>query len=138
MDAVIRPTPFASLSFMSCGSRTHSAPELLGSAAMNRLMEQLRANYDVVIVDSPPLSGGIDPCILGALTGNLVTVLRTGFSHRELAEAKLEMLSRFPVRLLGAVLNDVPATGTYRYYSYYLPGYEGVEEDSEKRPRELV
>jgi polysaccharide biosynthesis transport protein len=137
-ESVIRPTPFQALSFMSCGSRTHSAPELLGSAAMTRLIEHVRANYDVVIVDSPPLSGGIDSCILGALTGSLVMVLRTGFSHRELAEAKLQMLSRFPVRLLGAVLNDVPATGSYRYYSYYLPGYEGVEEDSEKRPRELV
>jgi Mrp family chromosome partitioning ATPase len=123
---------------MSCGSRTHSAPELIGSAAMTRLIEHVRATYDVVIVDSPPLSGGIDSCLLGALTGSLVMVLRTGFSHRELAEAKLQMLSRFPVRLLGAVLNDVPANGSYRYYSYYLPGYEGVEEDSEKRPRELV
>jgi capsular exopolysaccharide synthesis family protein len=138
LENLIRPTPFGSLSFMACGSRTHSAPELLASAAMTRLMEHIRANYDVVIVDSPPLSGGIDPCILGALTGNLVMVLRTGFSHRELAEAKLQMLSRFPVRLLGAILNDVPASGSYRYYSYYLPGYEGVEEDSEKRPRELV
>jgi capsular exopolysaccharide synthesis family protein len=138
MEALIRPTPFASLSFMACGSRTHSAPELLASASMTRLMEHVRANYDIVIVDSPPLSGGIDPCILGALTGNLIMVLRTGVSHRELAEAKLQMLSRFPLRTLGAVLNDVPASGTYRYYSYYLPGYEGVEEDSEKRPRELV
>ena len=138
LESVIRPTPFASLSFLSCGSRTHSAPELLGSAAMTRLMEQVRANYDVVIVDSPPLSAGIDPCILGALTGNLLMVLRTGVSHRELASAKLEMLSRFPLRLLGAILNDVPPTGSYRYYSYYLPGYSGEEEDSEKRPRELV
>ena len=65
-------------------------------------------------------------------------VLRTGVSHRELASAKLDMLNRFPLRLLGAVLNDVPPTGAYRYYSYYLPGYSGEEEDSVKRPRELV
>jgi tyrosine-protein kinase Etk/Wzc len=138
LESIVRPTPFPSLSFLPCGSRTHSAPELLGSAAMTKLMEQVRANYDVVIIDSPPLSAGIDSCILGALAGNLMMVLRTGVSHRELASAKLEMLNRFPLRLLGAVLNDVPPTGSYRYYSYYLPGYTGEEEDSEKRPRELV
>jgi tyrosine-protein kinase Etk/Wzc len=137
--SMIHATPFASLSFLSCGSRTNSAPELIGSTSMTKLMEYARANYDVIIVDSPPLSAGIDSCLLGALTGNLAMVLRTGVSHREMAEAKLQMLSRFPVRLIGAILNDVPATGTYRYYSYYLPGYAGVEEASgDKAPRELV
>src|SRR5256885_2620912 len=45
--------------------------------------------------------------ILGTLTGSLLLVLRTGHSHRDMAAAKLEMLHRLPVRLLGAVLNDV-------------------------------
>jgi hypothetical protein len=38
-----------------------------------------------------------------------------------------------PIRLLGAVLNDVPkgaAYGYYAYYSYYLPGYEAVDENN--------
>src|SRR2546430_7451504 len=60
--------------------------------------------------------------ILGTLTGHLVVVLRTGYSHRDVAAAKLEVLQRLPVRLLGAILNAVPAGAAYRYYSYYLPG----------------
>ncbi|HEX4627253.1 MAG TPA: hypothetical protein VH137_00565, partial [Gemmatimonadales bacterium] len=67
------------------------------------------------------------------LTGALVLVLRTGYSLRDVAAAKLEVLQRLPVRLLGAVLNDVPAGGAYRYYSYYLPGYEAAEEDPGSR-----
>ena len=53
------------------------------------------------------------------------------FRARDITGAKLEMLDRLPIRLLGAVLNDVPrgaAYGYYAYYSYYLPGYEAVEE----------
>jgi hypothetical protein len=46
------------------------------------------------------------------------------------AAAKLEVLQRLPVRMLGAILNDVPAGGAYRSYSYYLPGYEAVDEDT--------
>jgi len=60
----------------------------------------------------------------------MALVLRTGYSHRDVAAAKLEVLQRLPVRMLGAVLNDVPAGGAYRYYSYYLPGYEAMDENS--------
>lgn len=134
-EAVVEATAYPSLSFLPCGSRTHSAPELLGSPAMNELLQGFRSRYDVVIVDSPPLTGGVDPFILGALTGNMAIVLRTGFSNRDIAAAKLDVMARLPVRLLGAVLNDVPQGGMYRYYSYYLPGYEGVEEaGSARRP----
>jgi Mrp family chromosome partitioning ATPase len=68
--------------------------------------------------------------ILGTLTGSLVLVLRTGYSLRDVAAAKLEVLQRLPVRMLGAILNDVPAGAAYRTYSYYLPGYEAEDEDA--------
>jgi len=108
--------------------RTSDAPELLGSAKMPELLARLRGDYDVILVDSPPLGAGIDPFVLGTLTGNLLLVLRTGVSHREVMAAKLEVLRRLPVRLLGAVLNDVPPGAAYQYYSYYTPGYEATDE----------
>jgi len=42
------------------------------------------------VCDSPPLTAGIDPFVLGTATGNLVVVLRTGVSNREVIETKLE------------------------------------------------
>ena len=66
--------------------------------------------------------------MLGTLTGALLMVLRTGVSDRELAEAKLDVLDRLPVRVLGAVLNDVRPDGAYRHYSYYMAGYELQDE----------
>ncbi len=62
-------------------------------------------------------------------------VLRLGSTDRELAEAKLDVVDRLPIRVLGAVLNDVregSAYRYYRYYSYYLPGYEQVSEEGEE------
>src|SRR5256886_17517700 len=50
--------------------------------------------------------------------------------------AKLEVLERLPIRVLGAVLNDVPPGAAYRYYSYYLPGYEAVAEDTGRNNRQ--
>jgi succinoglycan biosynthesis transport protein ExoP len=129
LEAIVQATPYPSFSLIGCGTRAYNAPELLGSQTMSQLLTTLRPSYDVILVDSPPLSAGVDPLILGTLTGHLVVVLRTGFSHRDVASAKLEVLQRLPVRLLGAILNAVPAGEAYRYYSYYLPGYEAVDEE---------
>jgi tyrosine-protein kinase Etk/Wzc len=131
LEAIAQETAYPSLTFIGCGTRVHNAPELLSSQAMAQLINQVRPVYDVILVDSPPLAGGVDSFVLGTLTGNLLMVLRTGHSHREMAAAKLQMLHRLPVRLLGAMLNDVPpdaSYGYYRYYSYYLPGYEAADE----------
>jgi capsular exopolysaccharide synthesis family protein len=137
-DQVVQTTTYPGLSFIGCGTRSHRAPELLGSPAMNSLISTVRLDYDVILVDSPPLGAGVDPFILGTATGHVLLVLRTGYSHREMTEAKLEVLDRLPVRTLGAVLNDVPrggGAGYYAYYSYHLPGYEAVDEDTTARPR---
>jgi len=129
LDAIVQATPYPSLSLIACGTRAYNAPEMLASPAMSQLVNGMRSGYDVILVDSPPLGAGVDPLILGTLTGTLVLVLRTGYSHRDVATAKLEMLQRLPVRLLGAIMNDVPAGGAYRSYSYYLPGYEAMDEE---------
>ena len=116
---------------MACGTRTARAPELLGSPEMTRLLTSLRSAYSVMIVDASPLGAGVDAFSVGTLTGNMMLVLRLGQTDREMAEAKLDVLDKLPVRVLGAVLNDVrggPAGRYYRYYSYYLPGYEQEEE----------
>ncbi len=130
-ELIVQETPYPRLAFIGCGTRTQRAPEVLGSPAMTQLLAELRERYDVIVVDSPPLTAGVDPFILGTATGSLLLVLRTGHSDRDVTGAKLEVLDRFPIRLLGAVLNDVPrdaAYGYYAYYSYYLPGYEAVDE----------
>jgi capsular exopolysaccharide synthesis family protein len=135
-DQILQSTRYPGLSLIGCGTRTQRAPEVLGSPAMSQLVAELRSEYDVIVVDSPPLAAGVDPFILGTVTGALLLVLRTGHSLREMAGAKLEVLERLPIRMLGAVLNDVPrgaGYGYYAYYSYYLPGYEAVDESDGRR-----
>lgn len=128
LEGAVRATSYDGLTLIPCGVRTSDAPELLGAAKMTELLARFRGDYDVILVDSPPLGAGIDPFVLGTMTGNLLLVLRTGVSHKEIMAAKLEVLRRLPVRLLGAVLNDVPPGAAYQYYSYYTPGYEAEDE----------
>ena len=134
-EEIVRRTSVAGVDFIPCGTRKNAGPELLASAAMSQLLIGLRSTYGVIIVDCAPLGAGVDPLVVGTLTGNLVLVLRTGVTDRQFALAKLGAVSRLPIRVLGAVLNDVrPGQGYEHYYHYsYLPGYETSEEGAGER-----
>lgn len=137
LKQVVQPTRHKALYRITSGSRRRDAPELLQSCAMVSLVADLRSNCDVLIIDTPPIGIGADALALAALAGNLVVVIRTGSTQRELTEAKLDLVYRLPIRVLGAVLNDVPIRGIYgyhgsRYYSSCLPGYESRDEDEEE------
>jgi capsular exopolysaccharide synthesis family protein len=135
-DEVIQGTSVPSLWVVGAGQHTREAPELLESDPMRRLLEHVRTVFDVVICDCPPLGAGVDAYVLGTLTGNQILVLRAGVSHRMVARACLEALSRLPVRILGAVLNDVPADTAYGYYFYpYAPNYLGPADDGPRKEK---
>jgi succinoglycan biosynthesis transport protein ExoP len=130
VDDLLRPSTHPNLQLITSGSRKRNAPELLGTARMRDLVELMHQRFDVVIIDSPPMGAGIDAFVLGTITGNLMLVLRAGSTERDLAEAKLQIVDQLPIRLTGAVLNDVRASmNDYKYYSYSY-GYGAVDEES--------
>lgn len=118
VDEVLQQTPHDKLLFVARGTRTQGGPELLASAAMTEFLSHVRSRFDAIIVDSPPLGAGIDPLALAVHTRNLLMVLRIGETDRKLAVAKLQAVGRLPIRILGAVLNEVPSEGVYKYYAY--------------------
>ncbi len=135
----IQETEYTLLHVITSGTRVTSSPELLGSAEMQKLLAEVRSRFDVIIVDSPPMGAGSDALILGALTGNLALVVRNGGTNKEFMQQKMAPLSRLPIRVLGAILNDVPSDGAYRYYSNYLTGYDATSEDANgTKPRQLI
>jgi len=130
---VIQSTSYRSLYFIGCGQRRSDAPELLSSPRMSELFGFLRSNFTAIIVDSPPMGAGVDAFALATIAGNLLMVLRPDLADRELVETRLELLNRLPVRILGAVLNNVREGPEYRGYSYYLEGYEAKDEPVERQ-----
>lgn len=130
LDEVLQETSFPNVFLLPSGTRMANGPELLGSNAMSQLLMELRPHFGAFVVDSPPLGAGVDAFALGALTRNLLLVLRTGTTDRALATAKLEMVDRLPIRVLGAILNGTPYNShAYKYYAY-ISGYEATEEEA--------
>jgi capsular exopolysaccharide synthesis family protein len=121
VESVVRSTSCENLWVITRGARRTRAPELLASDVMRNLIMSMRERFDVVIIDSPPLMAGVDAYALGAAAGSMLIVLRPAVTNRKLAAAKLEILDRLPIRILGAVVNAVPNTGSYEYYGSYYP-----------------
>jgi len=136
LEQLVQPTAYPTVSFIGSGTRQHASPELLGSPTMAQLLDAVRRTFQVILVDSPPLGAGIDPYVLGTATGNVLVIVRTGATDRALTRAKLEALDRLPVRIVGAVLNDVPEYGASYYYYSYLAGY-GTQEENAVEVRRL-
>ncbi len=124
-----------SLTLIASGTRKHRGPELLTSARLQALLNLVRSKFDVIIVDSAPLAAGVDAYALGVATRNMLLVMRTGHTERRVARAKMKLVERLPIRVLGAVVNAVSAADVYAEYSY-LYGY-GPDSESEELKEEV-
>ena len=79
--------------------------------------------FDIVILDTPPVHVAGDAMILGTIADGVILVLRAGNTERGAAQHAMQRLTNVGARVVGAVLNDpdrkVPQYGGYYYYDYY-------------------
>lgn len=140
LTEVVQPTAHDNLALVATGAKHRRGPELLGTPRMQQLIMALAAEYDAVIVDSPPLGAGTDAYALGTATQNIALVLRRSCTDTKMAEAKLRALDALPVQVIGAVLNEVEAgSGMYEYFAYdpdYVLVESGAEHGADRSTRE--
>ena len=128
LGEVVQPTAHDNLSLVATGTRHRRGPELLATPRMKQLVAALAAEFDAVIVDSPPLGAGTDAYALGTATTHVALVMRRAATDLKLAEAKLQVFDQLPAQVIGAVLNEVNSeAGMYQYFSYD-PDYVLVED----------
>jgi capsular exopolysaccharide synthesis family protein len=119
LSEVLYATRHDNLSFVPTGTRHRRAPELLATPRLQQFLATLAADYDVVIIDTPPLGAGTDAYAVGTACGQLALVLRSNKTDLKMAKAKLNVLDQLPVTVLGAILNEVRTdTSAYQYYAY--------------------
>ncbi|MEU6411039.1 polysaccharide biosynthesis tyrosine autokinase [Microbispora sp. NPDC046933] len=108
------------LSVLPSGRIPPNPSELLGSRGMRSVLAQLTEEYDMVIIDAPPLLPVTDAAALSAICDGALLVVRHGKTRREQVARAEELLSSINARLVGTVLNFVPAKrNEYFGYEYY-------------------
>lgn len=98
--------------------------ELLGSAAMAKLVRDLEAEFHIVLIDAPPLLPVTDAAILAKQTSGAIVVAAAGRTQRHQLEAALRSLDGVDARIHGIVLTMMPTKGPDAYgYGAYGYGY---------------
>ena len=107
--------------------RPPNPSELLGSARMQQMIQQLRATFDYVIFDAPPISMVTDAAVIGNQVDGALFVVRSSYAPAESVEAAVKKLKDTGVKVLGAVLTRYDAKtalkGSNYAYNYYSYGY---------------
>jgi len=120
----IRQTGIDRLSFLPCGADPHTTPELLEPATLRGLLIELRSEFDVILLDTPPVLVSADAATLAASADGVIMVVRAGQTDRGAAELAGQRVAAAGGRVLGAVLNDpdgVLARSGTSYYAYDYP-----------------
>jgi len=99
-------TPIPNLYLLPNGKTLLQNPDLLYSERMARLIDELRRQFDTVVIDTPPLLHLSDARIIGRLSDGMVLVLRAGRVRRDSAIAVEQRLQEDGIKVLGTVLND--------------------------------
>ena len=100
-----RPLEIEDVWLLSCGSYSADSSNFLNSDHLKARFEELRTEFDYLIVDAPSLTRYADATALAPLTDGLVLVLEANSTRREAALTVMENLRAAQIRVLGAVLN---------------------------------
>ncbi len=115
--------------FVTSGTIPSNPSELLGSVRMQNLLDELKNNYDFILIDAPPALGVSDARILGKVSDGILVVVMAGKTNRDAALEVKDELERAGEKIVGFVLNGVDLTQQYyrhRYYYYYH--YDSVKK----------
>lgn len=120
LQEVLQDTRFSGLTVLAAGATPPNPSELLGSMSAKKLLNELRAHFDYVIVDSSPLLAVTDAAILAAGADGVLVIARFGETKRDQLAQAVGNLHKVGARILGGVFTMIPPKGSESYYySYY-------------------
>lgn len=125
-DVVYECSEIEGLSILPCGMKPSNPAELASSPQVKLLIDQLRSEFDFVIIDTPPLLAVTDPCPIATRVDGVVVCMRIKKNVRISAERAIEVLRNLGANIVGVVVNGVGAqTGYGSQYTYgaYRAGY---------------
>jgi len=102
------------------GPPSHRAADLIGPL-LGDMLDEFGKEYDLILIDAPPLLGFAEPLQMAAVADGVLVVSLAGETNRKALSSLLGALKRLRANVIGLVLNGVKkdtAEG-YRYYTYY-------------------
>lgn len=115
-EAPLQKTGVENLWLLASGPKPPNPADLLGTQKVDKVIEQLIAQADIVLFDAPPVIAVTDAAVLGAKVDGVLLVIQAGKTRRDHAERAKELLEKAKVRLVGATLTNAPKDASLGSY----------------------
>jgi len=133
-EKLIKDTFLDNMKIITSGVLPPNPSELLASKKMENMLDRLKNDFEMVVIDSPPVIAVTDAAILSTKVDGTILVVASGQTNKDaLARAKTQLESVDSV-LLGTLLNGVNVEGMYgSYYYYYYHHYYSKPGQKKKK-----
>ena len=119
-EGIIKETEVRNLNYITGGSIPPNPSEIIGSPRMKAFILKLRNDYDIIIIDSPPIMAVSDAEILSRLSDGNILVVSADSTEADWLEESVELLKHERSIFLGVLLNKFNyKSGYHSYYKYY-------------------
>ena len=144
---VVSATDVMGLSVVPSGAIPPNPSELLGSQRMRSFVENAAENYDLVILDTPPVLSVADTRILATVADGVILVLDPAITTRRMVRQARLAVENVGGRILGIMLNRDVMRGEGYYYNYYYyerrrerdrTGFAGLTPNRSPRSTQLT
>lgn len=126
-DKALHAGPLANLMIIPAGTMARHPPDILRSEKLSALLRGLRSSYDLILIDSPPVTPVIDSVLLSKLADKIVLVVQWRTTPREIVSRAVRVLDDPARKIAGVALNNVQPSVLSTYspaYSYYYKRYQ--------------
>jgi capsular exopolysaccharide synthesis family protein len=125
LHEAIQTTKVPELFLLPSGPQVPNPAELLSSHRMTDLVNRLQQEYDLLILDSPPVATVADALVLAGISDGVLLVVRSGGPPHDVVARAKKQLEGVRANILGVILNafDFRREGYYSSYSYYYYAY---------------
>jgi capsular exopolysaccharide synthesis family protein len=130
-QAILRPETNPYLDIITAGPPSRRAADMLGST-MPGLIEEMSRDYDLIVLDGPPLLGFAESLQMAAAADGVIVVTRAGETSRKAVANAIQTLQQLRANVVGLVLNQVKKhhSDHYYYYGYYGKYYKRYYAES--------
>lgn len=125
VEDVVRFEPSVNFWMTPAGGKTQNPSDLLGSERLKHFVDDLRENFDLIIIDTPPMGPVVDPIVVAQhLADQVVYVVRWASTARDMVQRSVAQLSGH-AKIAGVVFNHVVDKQAQRYSKYAYGNYYG-------------
>jgi exopolysaccharide transport family protein len=121
-QTITRSPILPNLSVLPAGTPPPNPAELLASPNMRDVLEELRGQYDHIVVDTPPTLSVTDAVVLSPRADAIVLVIRSGQTTKQALRRSRDILMQVNAKVSGVLLNAVDLTSPDYYYYYEYQG----------------